>query len=71
VTTAAAGKNSVRHVEGPEVFTPNLAMSLNRLAAMLSELGQREEAAAREAAGLYRDLARARPKDHPQRWLAE
>jgi hypothetical protein len=39
-------------------------MSLNNLASTLSELGQREEAlaAAREAAGLYRDLARAWPE---------
>jgi len=30
----------------PEAFTPDLAMSLNNLAVMLSELGRREEALA-------------------------
>jgi hypothetical protein len=41
----------------PEAFTPDLAMSLNNLAAMLSELGGREEAfsAQREATDLLRD----------------
>ena len=39
-------------------------MSLNNLAAMLSDLGRREEAltTAQEAADLYRGLARARPE---------
>jgi tetratricopeptide (TPR) repeat protein len=47
----------------PDAFTPDLAMSLNNLAAGLSELGRREEAlaAAQEAADLYRALAAARP----------
>ena len=46
----------------PEAFTPNLALSLNTLANVLSELGRRQEAltAAQEAADLYRALARAR-----------
>ena len=48
----------------PEAFTPDLAGSLNNLAAMLSELGRREEAlaAATEAVTIRRDLARARPE---------
>ncbi len=47
----------------PDAFIPDLAMSLNNLANMLSDLGRREEAlkAAEEAVGLYRPLADARP----------
>jgi tetratricopeptide (TPR) repeat protein len=46
----------------PEVFTPDLAMSLNNLANVLLELGRREAAltAAQEAADLHRALARGR-----------
>jgi len=35
----------------PEAFTPDLAMSLNNLAAMLSELGRREAGVRRDAGG--------------------
>jgi tetratricopeptide (TPR) repeat protein len=47
----------------PDAFRPDLAMSLNNLAAMLSELGEREAAlaAAREAVELRRALAAQRP----------
>jgi tetratricopeptide (TPR) repeat protein len=47
----------------PDAFRPDLAMSLNNLAAMLSELGEREAAlaVAREAVELYRALAAQRP----------
>jgi tetratricopeptide (TPR) repeat protein len=47
----------------PDAFTPDLAMSLNNLAKILSDLGQREKAlaAAEEAVRLYRVLAAARP----------
>ena len=47
----------------PDAFRPDLAMSLNNLAAMLSELGRREEALerAQEAAETYRALAEDRP----------
>jgi hypothetical protein len=40
---------NIRHILARarlEAFTPNLAMSLNNLAAMLSDLGRREEAVA-------------------------
>ena len=45
------------------MFRPDLAMLLNNLANMLSELGQREPAllAAQEAVDLYRELAAQRP----------
>jgi tetratricopeptide (TPR) repeat protein len=48
----------------PEVFQPDLAMSLSNLAYVLDDLGRREEAlsAAQEAVSLYRDLAAARPE---------
>ena len=47
----------------PDAFTPDLAVSLNNLANMLSDLGRREEAltAAEEAVRLRRTLAAARP----------
>jgi len=47
----------------PDAFRPDLAVSLNNLAAMLSDLGQREPAleAAQEAVALYRELAAQRP----------
>jgi tetratricopeptide (TPR) repeat protein len=47
----------------PDAFLPDLAMSLNNLAIMLSDLGRREEALAQaeEAVRLYRQLAQARP----------
>lgn len=47
----------------PDVFRPDLAMSLNNVAIRLSDLGQREEAleAARESVEIYRELARHRP----------
>ena len=45
------------------MFRPDLAMSLNNLAVQLADLGRREDALAaiREAAGIYRELAAARP----------
>ena len=48
----------------PQAYTPNLAMSLNNLAAFLSEVGERNEAleAARKAVELYRGLADASPQ---------
>ena len=48
----------------PQAYTPNLAMSLNNLAAFLSEVGERNEAleAARKAVELYRGLAEASPQ---------
>ena len=48
----------------PEAYTPNLAASLNNLAAFLSAVGERIEAlgAAREAVELYRGLAKASPQ---------
>ena len=47
----------------PDAFRPNLAMSLNNLANMLSALGEREAAlaAAREAVEIRRALAAQRP----------
>ncbi len=47
----------------PDAFLPNLAMSLNNLAAFLSALGRREEALspAQEAADIYRKLSEANP----------
>ena len=47
----------------PDAFRPDLAMSLNNLANMLSDLGRREDAlaAVEEAVALYRELAAARP----------
>ena len=47
----------------PDAFLPDLAMSLNNLANMLSALGRREEALAQaeEAVRLRRQLAAARP----------
>ena len=47
----------------PDVFKPDLAMSLNNLANSLRDLGQSEPAlqAAQEAVDLYRELAAARP----------
>src|SRR5258708_13645428 len=47
----------------PAAFTPDLALSVNNLAARLSDPGRREEAlaAATEAVTIRRDLARARP----------
>ncbi|HEX2074239.1 MAG TPA: hypothetical protein VHF92_10675, partial [Geodermatophilus sp.] len=47
----------------PDAFLPDLAMSLNNLAAFLSALGRREEALERaaEAERVYRQLAAARP----------
>ena len=47
----------------PDIFIPNLALSLNNLANTLSDLGRLEEAlkAAEEAVGLRRALAGARP----------
>ncbi|WP_315213939.1 tetratricopeptide repeat protein, partial [Actinomyces dentalis] len=47
----------------PAAYTPDLAASLNNLAAFLSEAGERSEAleAAREAADLYKALAGASP----------
>ena len=50
--------------QNPEAFLPDLAMSLNNLGAMLSDLGRREEAleATEEAVGLYRGLAEANPE---------
>jgi CHAT domain-containing protein/tetratricopeptide (TPR) repeat protein len=48
----------------PEVYTSNLAMTLNNLGNALSELRRLEEAlaACEEAEGLYRSLAAAQPK---------
>ena len=50
----------------PQAYTPNLAMSLNNLAAFLSAVGERDEAlgAAREAVELYRGLAEASPASY-------
>jgi len=47
----------------PEVFLPDLAMSLNNQAPMLSEVGRRQEAleAITEAVTHYRQLADASP----------
>ena len=47
----------------PDAFRPDLAASLNNLAARLAGLGRREEALAaiQEAIDLYRELAAARP----------
>ena len=48
----------------PQAYTPNLAMSLNNLAAFLSEVGEQDEAleAARKAVELYRGLAEFSPQ---------
>ncbi len=48
----------------PEVFLPDVAMSLNNLANMLSDLGRREEALekARESARIYEQLAKTQPE---------
>src|SRR5215472_2817503 len=48
----------------PEIFRPNVALSLNNLGATLSALGRREEAlaAAQEAVQICRALAAARPE---------
>ena len=48
----------------PQVFTPDLAGVLSNLAALLSDVGERDEAVgvAREAVGLYRGLAQVSPK---------
>ena len=47
----------------PDAFRPDLARSLNSLAARLADLGRREDALAaiEEAARIYRELAAARP----------
>ena len=51
-------------VASPQAYAPDLALSLNNLAAFLSEVGERNEAleAAREAVELYRGLAEASPQ---------
>ena len=53
----------------PQAYTPNLAMSLNKLANYLSEVGERNEAleAARKAVELYRGLAEAYPAAYTPR----
>jgi tetratricopeptide (TPR) repeat protein len=57
--------------QNPDAFEPDLAMSLNTLAVLLSDLGRQSEALApaQEAVELYRALARQNP-DAFQPYLA-
>jgi hypothetical protein len=72
----AAAEEAVRirrtlAAERPDAFLPDLAMSLNNVSVMLSELGRREAAlaASREAVQYYLTLVRQYPQAFQQQLL--